>query len=346
MAALFRRLKSRMTRGFVLAFHDIEPDRLAQLVESIQPAEAVSLTELVDRSKRGKSTSGLFAITVDDGVGETVRNLSRLFCARGWPATFYICTGYVDSPQGMCFQWWRKIMPLLPAETIELAGVRVDLTRRGAIETMAKRMEVMWHTRRPEEYFPLTLELADIVVRERGVTMDSIQPPKAITWSEIEQLSRNEILSFESHGVTHTAVSALTDEELAFEMQHSRELVSAHTGRTCRHFAYPFGSVHSIGTRAAGVAKLFYESASTMTLGSVDSANPWLLPRVPLYPENSSLHANLKLLLTCSRLSAHFISDAKRQPAEAKWPRLQGETRPARVPAPTGERPREIGRHA
>jgi len=26
-----------------------------------------------------------------------------------------------------------------------------------------------------------------------------------------------------------------------------------------------------------------------MTLGSVDSANPWLLPRIPLYPENPTV---------------------------------------------------------
>jgi hypothetical protein len=41
-----------------------------------------------------------------------------------------------------------------------------------------------------------------------------------------------------------------------------------------------------------------------MSLGHVDLAHPWLLPRIPLYPENSTLLARLKILLKCSSLTA------------------------------------------
>src|SRR5690242_10851090 len=112
MSALLKYLRTRFSNGFVLAFHDIEADRLADLIESIQPAQAVPLSELVDRSKHGKTTRGLFAITVDDGVGDTVRSLSQLFRKRGWPGTFYLSTNYVDSTEGMGFQWWRNLLPL------------------------------------------------------------------------------------------------------------------------------------------------------------------------------------------------------------------------------------------
>ncbi len=316
MADLWKQLRTRLARGFVLAFHDIEPVRLAELVDSIQPAEAVSLTELINRRTRGKSTSGLFAITVDDGVGDTVRNLSQLFVKRGWPGTFYVCTSYVES-RGMCFQWWRKILPLLPKTKLELKNGTIDLTRPGAVPELARRMEIMWHSQRLETYFPLTLELADLVVRERGVSLDAIQPPRSITWPEIAQLSRSELISFESHGVTHGAMSALTQEELVFEMRHSQNLISTNTGRPCRHLAYPFGSARSIGPRAAAVAQSFYDSAATMALGSVDAANPWLLPRIPLYPENPTWFAKLKILLTCNRLHVRSGSEAKAPSASA-----------------------------
>ena len=135
--------------------------------------------------------------------------------------------------------------------------------------------------------------------------------------AEIAQLSRNELISFESHGVTHSAMSALTQEELVFEMRHSQNLISTHTGRPCRHLAYPFGSDRSIGPRAAAVARSFYDSAATMTLGSVDAANPWLLPRIPLYPENPIWYAKLKILLACNRLHARAGSEVKAPPASA-----------------------------
>jgi peptidoglycan/xylan/chitin deacetylase (PgdA/CDA1 family) len=316
MPALLQQLRSRLAGGFVLAFHDIEPSRLAELVDSIQPVEAVSLTELVNRSKAGKSTSGLFAITVDDGVGETVRSLSALFHARGWPGTFYICTSYVESARGMCFQWWRRIMPLLPQKTIELKSGLLDLSRPGAIFEIGRRMEAMWHSQRVETYLPLTLELADVVARERGISKDSIQPPPSITWREVSELSGNELISFESHGVSHAAMSTLAEDELVFEMRESRDLISRHTDRPCRHFAYPFGSDTSIGTRAAATAQLFYDSASTMTLGTVDAADPWLLPRIPLYPENPSWYANLKILLMCNRLNVRSAPEVKTFPAQ------------------------------
>jgi len=41
-----------------------------------------------------------------------------------------------------------------------------------------------------------------------------------------------------------------------------------------------------------------------LTLGHVDGANPWLLPRIPFYAENSRRVAKMKLLLKCSSLRA------------------------------------------
>jgi hypothetical protein len=54
----------------------------------------------------------------------------------------------------------------------------------------------------------------------------------------------------------------------------------------------------SIGTAASAIARRFYDSAVTMSLGSVDRADPWLLPRIPLYAENSAVRARLKIALT------------------------------------------------
>src|SRR5258708_1653566 len=93
---LLQRLMTRFSGGFVLAFHEIPPEQLAGFVDCIRPAEAVHLSELVQRSKAHQSTSGLFAITVDDGVGENVRALTQLFRAKAWPATFYLPTEYLD----------------------------------------------------------------------------------------------------------------------------------------------------------------------------------------------------------------------------------------------------------
>jgi hypothetical protein len=90
-------------------------------------------------------------------------------------------------------------------------------------------------------------------------------------------------------------MSALTEEELVFEMRHSRQIIEEHTGRPCRHLCYPFGSRASIGALSPGIASRFYDSAVTMELGAVNDTEPCLLPRIPLYPKNSLLFARMKL---------------------------------------------------
>ena len=298
-----RRLNTWFSGGFVLAFHEIAPEKAAGMIEGMQPAQAVHLSELIQRSKDGKTTSGLFSITVDDGVGENVRALSRIFRVKGWPATFYLPTQYLDTGHGMVFQWWRRLSPLLPPKMLELKAGAVDLSHPGAVDALSKKMEQLWHSKRLESYLPMTMELADVVAKERGITMSALKPADPITWPEVAEIGRSGLIRFESHGVSHAAMSSLSEDELIFEMKHSRDTVTEHTGRQCRHLAYPFGSPQSIGPQGAAAAQRFYDSATTMSLGPVDRANPWLLPRIPLYPENSRLKAGLKILLNCSTVA-------------------------------------------
>jgi|SRR5665213_402362 len=298
MTSLFERWKGRFSAGFVLAFHDIRSERLAELVDALSPAQIVPLTDLVERSKKGKSTAGLFAITLDDGIGNTVRDLAGLFQQRGWPGTFYISTDYIDGSDGLSFQWWRNLVPFLPRRKVRLESREFDLSLPGAVNRLSREMEWMWHSRRQEAYMSLTMDLVDLVLREHELDIAAIRPPESISWPEVMQLSRDPLISFESHGVSHTAMSALTDSELEAEMKHSRDLIASYTGRACRHFAYPFGSDRSIGPRAVSAAQRFYDSAVTMSLGNVDFAHPWLLPRIPLYTANHGWFARLKLLST------------------------------------------------
>jgi peptidoglycan/xylan/chitin deacetylase (PgdA/CDA1 family) len=298
MTSLFERCRGRFSAGFVLAFHDIRAQRLAELVDALSPAEIVPLSDLVERSKKGKSTAGLFAITLDDGIGNTVRDLAGLFQQRGWPGTFYISTDYIDGDAGLSFQWWRNLVPFLPRRKVRLEGREIDLSLPGAVNRLSREMERMWHSCRQEAYMNLTMDLVELVLREHELDIAAIRPPESISWPEVVQLSRDPLLSFESHGVSHTAMSALTDSELEAEMKNSRDLIASYTGRSCRHFAYPFGSNRSIGPRAVEAARRFYDSAVTMSLGHVDSAHPWLLPRIPLYTGNHSWFARLKLLST------------------------------------------------
>jgi peptidoglycan/xylan/chitin deacetylase (PgdA/CDA1 family) len=294
----FDRMVKRLSGGFVLAFHEVPPARFIELVETLSAFRIVPLSELVKRISDGRSANGLFAITVDDGVGETVRSLAGVLRAKGWPGTFYLPTAYIDSGGGMPFQWWRRIAPLLPARPIRHDGQIIDLSPKGALAGLSRRMEREWRTQRPESYMPLLERLIEVASAEGGLTREQLQPAAAITPAEIRALGRNDLIRFESHGISHTAVSSMSPEGIAVEMQASRDRVAELSGHPCRHFCYPFGSPESIGPIAPVIARRFYDSATTMSLGSVDRGSLWLLPRIPLYPENSRIVAECKVVLS------------------------------------------------
>jgi peptidoglycan/xylan/chitin deacetylase (PgdA/CDA1 family) len=267
----------RFAGGFILAYHDLPADVFVLQIESLEPARPVSLAEMVYRLRTGRSTQGLFAITVDDGIGRAVRDIARIALVRSWPVTFYLPTAYLDRERAMPFQWLRGVEPYV-ADREWVHGV-----------------ESAMYAGRREDYEGRIQTMVDQVIA-RGACEDAIRPPDPIHWSEVAELSRHDLLAFESHGVSHTALSALGDEEVERELAASQRRISEHTGRPCRHFCYPYGGPESIGERARALASRHYDSATTMTRGRLGRSSLDRLPRIPLYAGDSPQVARLKTL--------------------------------------------------
>jgi hypothetical protein len=111
-----------------------------------------------------------------------------------WPATFYIPTHYLDSREGIAFQWWRRLKPLLPRKRLQLSSGIVDLAPAGAVEEWSKKMEQLWHSQRLESYLPMTMELVEIVLREGGLTRADVQPAPTITWPTNRPACKNDLI--------------------------------------------------------------------------------------------------------------------------------------------------------
>lgn len=288
---------ARVRGGFVLAYHNLPAARFIAQIESLTPNRPVPLDEIVERHARGASTRGLFAITFDDGVADTVREIAAVATARHWPVTFYLPTAYLDTPGGLPFQWLRAIERHVPPQRIVLpGGEAVDFSSPGAARSFAKTMTKIMYTRPWDEYAPRLRALADALVAQGLVPREVLAGPAAITWAEVETLARSGLASFESHGISHTAVAALGPDELERELVESRRTIEAHTGRPCRHFCYPYGGEASIGAIAPAHVARHYRSGTTMARGRLARHALALLPRVPIYPHDDAALARLKVL--------------------------------------------------
>lgn len=293
---LLQHLFGRLFGGFILCFHNLPAERFVEHIEALRPNRPVHLGEILEREAQGKPTGGLFAITFDDGVGDTIRAIAGVCRQRQWPVSFYLPTGYLDDPFAMPFQWLANLKPLLPQRVIDLPSRRLDLSAPGSPAKFNEKLKRVMYTRPRREYVPIIMELVSFILDEGLADRRQLEPPPPVSWAEVSQLSRDPLVRFESHGVSHSAVVALEDHELEHELKESQKRISEHTNRKCEHFCYPFGGAESIGTRAPRIAAKYYKSAVTGTRRRLRAHDPLLVPRIALYPKDGSAVARLKVL--------------------------------------------------
>jgi peptidoglycan/xylan/chitin deacetylase (PgdA/CDA1 family) len=286
----------RLAGGFILAYHDLPAEVFEAHMLALRPNQPVHLTELFERAKAGRSTAGLFAATFDDGVASTVRDIAAVCKRRSWPVSFYLPTQYLDDRQGMPFQLWIRVAPHLPRTVISLPSRTLDLSSAEAVFRFKEQVMTDMHTRSRSSYEPVILELVRWMLERQPQLRKTLEPPPPITWKEVAELSRHEVLRFESHGVSHTAVAGLSAQCLEAELLASKKRISEHTNRECRHFCYPFGSAQSIGGVAPTIVAKHYDTATTMARGRL-RRHPWyLMPRIPVYSRDQPAVVQLKTL--------------------------------------------------
>ncbi len=294
--SLGRGLLNRLCGGYVLALHDISGKRFKEQVRALRPDQPVSLSELVARKEKGLPTAGLFAITLDDGFADRVLNISQISVELGYPVTFYLPTGFVDG-KPMPALLLHNIAVKLPHIAIPLQGKVYDLAIPDVRRRLFHMLEARMKSEREDAYFVLFEELIGFVLDNKIMTEEDIYDiQKPISWTEVSELSKQENLSFESHGVTHQAVVALSHKELTSELTKSKETISYYSGREVTHFAYPYGATASIGQKAPNTVARYYRSAVTMNRGRVSKSNLNFLPRIPLYEKDGEALTILKLL--------------------------------------------------
>jgi peptidoglycan/xylan/chitin deacetylase (PgdA/CDA1 family) len=82
------------------------------------------------------------------------------------------------------------------------------------------------------------LSTADI---QRGWIPTSAGPAEAIRLADVQDLAKDPLFTFGSHGHSHRVLVRMSDAEIRNDLITSRSLVEEWTGRPVLHFAYPRG---------------------------------------------------------------------------------------------------------
>jgi peptidoglycan/xylan/chitin deacetylase (PgdA/CDA1 family)/glycosyltransferase involved in cell wall biosynthesis len=98
-----------------------------------------------------------------------------------------------------------------------------------------------------------------------------------MTWEDVRIVAETSLITFESHGRTHRALTRLSDQELNDELLSSRADINRELGKEPSYIAYPYGARNERVEQAALAAG--YKAGFGITPGLVRCGTP--LSRIP-----------------------------------------------------------------
>ena len=110
-----------------------------------------------------------------------------------------------------------------------------------------------------------------------------------LSWDEIEKLSQNPLVTFGSHGMSHTSFGKLSEKQIESELKMSKEILETHLQRKVDFFAYPYGQCKDFGcTTPELLHEVGYKAAmTTLWRRHNRNENSYLLRRIEVKPADN-----------------------------------------------------------
>ena len=107
-----------------------------------------------------------------------------------------------------------------------------------------------------------------------------------LSWDEIEKLSHKSLITFGSHGISHTSFGKLSKNQIESELKESKELLEKHLQKQMDYFAFPYGQRKDFGCATSELLHEVGYKAAVTTLWKRNNLNenPYLLHRVEVRP--------------------------------------------------------------
>jgi peptidoglycan/xylan/chitin deacetylase (PgdA/CDA1 family) len=90
-----------------------------------------------------------------------------------------------------------------------------------------------------------------------------------LTWKQVAEMKQSNLVSFASHGVNHTRLRKLSDEDVLFELTESKTELEEQLGQPVRSFCYPYGAFDS------RVRELVFQAGYIMDFGTRKGITHW-----------------------------------------------------------------------
>ena len=211
-------------------------------------------------------------ITFDDGYIDNYITAFPVLKKYNLPATYYICTGNVDSEREF---WWDELESILA------------VSGQGDIETCRKK-HAEFKRMDPTTRKTALAELA----RYHGISLEARKDRRSMRSEEIRELAQSDIITIGAHTVTHSALANLGEDEIMDEVVTSKTLLEKIIGREVMDFSYPFGNASDRGEKSGEILKQAGFRTIATTAGGVvrrGCVNKYAIPRNTILPSVASM---------------------------------------------------------
>jgi len=325
VTAAVRRAVARKRRGnVILMYHRVthtdidpwglcvDPSNFAEQMEVLGSlAKPVSLEQL----PLMHTDHPVVAVTFDDGYVDSMESALPALEQHAIPATLFVSTGYIGSPNGY---WWDQLQEIflspraLPSDDLILSLGRktyrwvigrADLAY-DAEDCTAHRGWIAWRdappTSRHAVFHHVWRVLRELDAKERDETVGRIcrwagvsegrASARCMTADELREVSRGPLVRIGSHTVTHSRLSRLTDASEWTELTGSKATLENILKRPVEMFSYPFGDRSDYSNRTvAALRKAGYRLACSNFEGAVGpKSDTFQLPRLHVQNWNGS----------------------------------------------------------
>jgi peptidoglycan/xylan/chitin deacetylase (PgdA/CDA1 family) len=202
-------------------------------------------------------------ITFDDGYADNLHQALPLLERGGVPATFFITTGAIESQREF---WWDELErhlldagPRPPRFEPSAADLDVSSPTASPAERQALYQDLQPRMKR------LAPERRDIwLAALRAWSGEGIAPRashRPLTADELRRLAASPLTTLGAHGVTHTALSALSADRQREEVSVAKRQLEGWIARSVTVASFPFGGRDDFDpssvrvTREAGLVK-------------------------------------------------------------------------------------------
>ena len=244
---------------------EVTPQYLESLIKYLLKLnyKIISLDSVYECLKKGHEGSKFIAFTFDDGYYDNFLYAFPILKKYNIPFTIYVATNY---PDGLLTPWWY------PLEELILKNHFLEFKEDGQFQKFfCKRLpdkEIAFQNIRA---LLMGGPYADLLSRVKSFfdsfNIDLYEATKGymLSWEQIKELNRDEIVTFGAHTVNHLALNRLSEKNASEEILNSKQRLESELQNKVDHFSYPFGSSEEVNEREFSIAKQCGFKTSTTT---------------------------------------------------------------------------------